>query len=455
MPVIKVNDQPYSLRPGANRLGDGDDADVRVGGDPALGIQAIIDIDRKDRVVIRRSDDHAVVRVNGVALIEPTPLIHGDKVEICGHELLYSDDTKSGATRQILASEIAAIAQRRPVPPRATAATGGRLVSLVDGKEYAVPEPGLTIGRDAGSIVVVAQSEVSRRHAEIVAIEQGYEVRDSSANGVFVNGARVSGSAILSRADVIRIGTEEFRFYADVAPIAKASVSASPEPDADLEPAPEPALASEPAAVPAAAEADSSPIAGGDVVAPPLLATLEVTNEGPTRGRRYDVRIPLVHIGRGAHNDLVLADDSVSDTHAKLQRRDDGWYMVDVGSTNGTYVGGQRIPTERRLDGPAVVRFGGVKMAFQANDTLAETSTGTRAIASLDRAKLRDTGFVPAVKPVGGRGAGPVPVAPVPVAASVMAQRVDQTREARGVNWLMGVILLAIGLGAAFFLLNR
>src|SRR6185503_14744136 len=63
---------------------------------------------------------------------------------------------------------------------------------------------------------VVAQNEVSRRHAEIVAGEGGYFVHDYSTNGVYVNGARVDKSQLLSRSDVLRIGDEEFRFYADV-----------------------------------------------------------------------------------------------------------------------------------------------------------------------------------------------------------------------------------------------
>src|SRR6478609_6858955 len=44
MPVIKVDNEQYSLRPGPNRLGAGVDADVRVAGDATLGIQAIVEV---------------------------------------------------------------------------------------------------------------------------------------------------------------------------------------------------------------------------------------------------------------------------------------------------------------------------------------------------------------------------------------------------------------------------
>ena len=217
MPVITVNNLQYPLRPGQNRLGSGDDADVKITGVRARGVQAIIDVASNSNVVIRRVGARADVRVNGIALVDPTPLMHGDKVEIGGNELLYADDTKSGHTTMFVSpsAEMASFAQRRS-GSRATKATGGRLVSLVDGKEYAIPDAGITIGRDASANVVVPQREVSRKHAEVVPVQTGYEIRDYSANGVFVNGTRVEQVQLLSRADVISIGTEEFRFYADV-----------------------------------------------------------------------------------------------------------------------------------------------------------------------------------------------------------------------------------------------
>ncbi len=97
------------------------------------------------------------------------------------------------------------------------------------------------------------------------------------------------------------------------------------------------------------------------------------------------MRSPLTHVGRGAHNDIVINDESVSDTHAKIQRRDDGWYLVDADSTNGSYIGGVRIAGERRLEGAPDVRFGSVKTIFRATDQTTSEAKGTRAIASIDR----------------------------------------------------------------------
>jgi len=419
MPVIKVNDQQFALRPGRNRLGAGRDADVPVTADTSLGVQAIVDVASERDVVIRRAGVATAVRVNGVPLVDPTPLMHGDKVEIGEVELLYADDTKTGATQTLSAVDIAEMAKRAG-PARATAATGGRLVSLVDGKEYLIGSDGIAIGRDAACGVVVAQNEVSRKHAEVVPVSLGYELRDFSANGVFVNGVRVAGPQVLSRADVIRVGSEEFRFYADVTPTNGAA-------------------APTPLTSPAIPSSSTSSVTGAGQNDRPVLAVLEVTNEGPTKGATYTISVPLAHVGRGAHNDVVIADESVSETHAKLQCRDDGWYVVDVGSTNGTYVGGQRINSERRLDGAPDVRFGGVKTVFRARDARAEAGAGTRAIAPLGRPKLRAT-----------VASTPARVASVPAAESM------STSAARGLPvWMWGVVLLAVAAAAAFFMMNR
>lgn len=215
MPVLHLRDQQFRLQPGPTRLGAPDAAEIPVAA--GLGVQAIVDVRTGGGVTIRRSGPDAAVRVNGVQLgAEPTPLLHGDRIEISGVELRYADDQKAGETQFVSSGEISALAARRG-PAVATSGTGGRLVSLVDGKEYAIPVTGLVIGREVGADVVVPLAEVSRRHCEIVPTAEGYRLTDLSTNGVLVNGERVGQSRLLNRSDVIRVGSEEFRFYADVA----------------------------------------------------------------------------------------------------------------------------------------------------------------------------------------------------------------------------------------------
>ena len=398
MPHIRLDDKEIELTVGELRIGTDESSDVRIEGTGEHGKFAIITVDSRGAAIVRRAATGMTVLLNGVALgAEPAPLLHGDRIEVAGRQLRFSDDRKAGSTVLMPALGSSAAPAAAAVRGRA-GVSGGRLVSLVDGREYSVPASGLRIGRDAGADVVVPGNDVSRHHAEVSVGPSGYVLRDLSANGVFVNGARAGDAHPLRRGDVIRIGTEEFRFYSE---------SASP-------------LVVEGEVTARSAEA-------AKVHAPPRpLATLEVVNEGAPKGTRYDVRRPLAHIGRGTHNDIVVSDESVSDSHAKLQRRENGWYVVDMNSTNGTYVGGRRISGETAVPSTASVRFGGVKAIFRAGPDAAGADGGTRVIVG---ARPSDQQRAPSARPI---------------VAMRRAKAGDSTRTKRGIPALVWVAAAAV-----------
>src|SRR5437762_13877204 len=79
----------------------------------------------------------AEVLINGVRLgAEPTPLLHGDKVEVGGHELTFVDERRSGSTQFVQKVQMpeAMAPVRAPRQPGATAHTGGRVVSPTAGR---------------------------------------------------------------------------------------------------------------------------------------------------------------------------------------------------------------------------------------------------------------------------------------------------------------------------------
>jgi pSer/pThr/pTyr-binding forkhead associated (FHA) protein len=349
MAHIRLDDKQIELSAGELRIGSDADAEVRLDSGPQKETLAIIIVDPSGTATLRRASSGITILVNGVALgAEPAPLLHGDRIEVAGRTLRFSDDRKAGSTVLVPAFNAPAAPSVATQRGR-TVASGGRLVSLVDGREYAISPHGLRIGRDAACDVVVPGTDVSRQHAELTLGPSGYLIRDLSANGVFVNGARTGDAQPLRRGDVVRIGTEEFRFYAEAE--AEAPRLASPA-RADV-----PAVASR-----------------------VTLATLEVVNEGAVKGTVYSIHSPLAHVGRGEHNDVIVGDDSVSDTHAKIQRRDNGWFVVDMGSTNGTYVGGKRVVGEHEIGSKAAVRFGGVKVIFRSEPDAVDGDGGTKVI---------------------------------------------------------------------------
>jgi pSer/pThr/pTyr-binding forkhead associated (FHA) protein len=68
-----------------------------------------------------------------------------------------------------------------------------------------------------------------------------------------------------------------------------------------------------------------------------------VVIEGPDRGQAIPLDRDTTVVGRGAGCDLLLHDDEASRRHAELRRVGDGWQLIDLGSTNGTLAGGQRL----------------------------------------------------------------------------------------------------------------
>jgi hypothetical protein len=86
---------------------------------------------------------------------------------------------------------------------------------------------------------------------------------------------------------------------------------------------------------------------------------------GLVPGRTVEVTLPAL-IGRDAACDLRLDDDEyVSARHARLEPGPDGLRIVDLGSTNGTYVEGERVLRERALQGGEVLRLGQTELRLE------------------------------------------------------------------------------------------
>src|SRR6266513_506125 len=355
MSLLELGGKRFTLPVGEVALGSDAACAIPLTGAGVLPRHALFQGQPDGQVVIRKGTPAAEVLINGVRLgAEPTPLLHGDKVEVGGHELTFVDERRSGSTQFIKAFTPATAdgPAKAAVKPPAIGVTGGRVVSLTDGREYVITGTSLVFGREAGCDVVVAGKDVSRRHAEIVHTPRGYLVVDSSTNGTFVNEEQVQGQHILARTDVIRIGEEQFRFYAEAPPLTASSPP--------------------PAASGVSPEQLKHTMHGMESAAParPAGAAFAsfLVRSGGLMGRRLPVKTPVVNLGRADYNDIVLPDPSVSTSHAKLQRREGVWVLVDLDSTNGTFVEGERVSGEAPLGPGTMVRLGDVQLLFEPAD---------------------------------------------------------------------------------------
>jgi pSer/pThr/pTyr-binding forkhead associated (FHA) protein len=75
-----------------------------------------------------------------------------------------------------------------------------------------------------------------------------------------------------------------------------------------------------------------------------------------------------VSVGRRPSSDLVLDwDDQVSRLHARFERIEDDWVLVDDGlSSNGTFVNEERLSGRHRLNDGDSLRFGGTTITFRS-----------------------------------------------------------------------------------------
>ena len=89
---------------------------------------------------------------------------------------------------------------------------------------------------------------------------------------------------------------------------------------------------------------------------------LEVLS-GPMDGTRFKIEKKVVEIGRDQHKDIQLPLDSlVSRSHARISSKDKKFWLEDLGSTNGTYLMGEKVEAKVELHVESIFRVGASEM---------------------------------------------------------------------------------------------
>jgi hypothetical protein len=87
---------------------------------------------------------------------------------------------------------------------------------------------------------------------------------------------------------------------------------------------------------------------------------------GGTPGKIYPITAAEMFMGRDITNDIVLNDAEVSRRHVRLLVQSDQYVLEDLGSTNGTFVNGERLSAPYDLHVGDVVQMGdNVQLVFQ------------------------------------------------------------------------------------------
>ena len=122
------------------------------------------------------------------------------------------------------------------------------------------------------------------------------------------------------------------------------------------------------------------------------IARLQIES-GNDRGKEVDLARIMV-IGRSAGCDLVLNDESCSRMHVRLRPEGDACRIEDLGSTNGTYVNGERLSTGHLKDGD-LFTVGGTSIrlrwpSFDAGATVVLEAAAREQARVADRIELAD-----------------------------------------------------------------
>lgn len=160
----------------------------------------------------------------------------------------------------------------------------------------------LRLGRAPANDVVLNHPSVVEMHAELQTGADGWLLVDRSGGATFVNAEPVTGQRLLRPGDILRLGTVELKLVA---------------------------------AQQAAGTVMRSVAAEWSLVAKDTGKTFAVTRDAIV-GRQPDCAIPIV-------------DDCISRNHARVSLKDGSVTVEDLGSTNGTFVNGERIKQPRVL----------------------------------------------------------------------------------------------------------
>ncbi len=237
-------------------------------------------------------------------------------------------------------------------------------------QEYELSKASVTIGRGAANDIILNDGRVSRSHARLECNPAGCMVIDlGSSNGTRLNGHRVE-RASLTPGDVLNLGGAQLRFEAQ--PLVEELGMTVIENEAALD------LTLDREALPVAIHETDTP----------RLAII-------TSRRTWEISLDeqeVTSIGRADHNTVVLPQGKASRQHAEITRRGELFVLRDMGSTNGTWLGDERVDEIVLQDGD-VLRIGEAQLVFKGGSRREALTIADEVLAAA--AARRPVVFIP------------------------------------------------------------
>src|SRR5712671_5926520 len=124
------------------------------------------------------------------------------------------------------------------------------------------------------------------------------------------------------------------------------------------------------------------------------MPRLVLLSEGLT-GRSYDLKIDKTTVGRVPDNAFEIAETSVSSHHCEIVLRGNDVVVKDLGSTNGTFINGEKID-EGVLKPGQILRVGMIEMRYESGNAPSPSpATAAAAASSASKKLLEQTRVIP------------------------------------------------------------
>lgn len=116
-----------------------------------------------------------------------------------------------------------------------------------------------------------------------------------------------------------------------------------------------------------------------------------IMRSGPTPGKTFPIEEEENILGRDLANEIIISDPEVSRRHARFFVKDENVFVEDLGSTNGTFLNGERISSPQQLRNGDVITLGeSVVLVFEKTSQVPAETVVTPPVDAIP-----DQGFPP------------------------------------------------------------